>query len=194
MASFHQVSSPKPCSTSTLSIRATSPAHLIRLDLIIRIIFGVEYRSFNYSWCCLLQSPVTSTLSLLDQNILHSTLFSYGLSLRPSLNVGDQVSHPYNITFYIIVLYILIFMFSDSKLEDKRFCTEWQTSFPDFNLLFVSSRIKFGFIKFVPKYLTDPTLQSNYLSIFILWLRSFSKRIHKANSTHFYRQHTRSKI
>jgi len=33
-----------------------------------------------------------------------------------------------------IVLYILIFKFLDSNLEDKRFCTEWLQALPDLNL------------------------------------------------------------
>ena len=103
-------------------IRATCPAHLILLDFITRTILVEEYRSLSSSLCNLHHPPVTS--SLLGPNILLNTIFSNTLSFLSSLNVSDQASHPYKTTGKNIVLYILIFNFMDSNLEDKRFCTE----------------------------------------------------------------------
>ena len=95
-------------------IRATCFANLILLNLITRMIFCEEYRSLNSTLCNFPHSLVTS--SPLGPNILLSTLLSNTLSLRSSLNVSDQVSHPYKTTGKITVLYILNFMYLDSKL------------------------------------------------------------------------------
>jgi len=86
-------------------IRATCPAHLILLDFITRTILVDDYRSLG-SLFRFLHSLVASYL--LDPNILLTTLLSNTLSLRFSLNVNDQVSHPYKTTGKIIVLYTYV--------------------------------------------------------------------------------------
>jgi len=79
-----------PVYASTLSIRATWPAHL--LDCITRTILGEQCRQLSSSLCSFLHSLVTSSLS--DPNILLSTLFSNTFRLCSCLNLSDQVSHP----------------------------------------------------------------------------------------------------
>jgi hypothetical protein len=54
---------------------------------------------------------------------LLNTLYSKPLSLCSSLNVSYQVSQPNKTTGKIIVLYIVIFKFFNSKLKDQTFCT-----------------------------------------------------------------------
>jgi len=96
-------------------IRATCPAHLVLVELITRIIFVEECRSLISSLCSFLHSPVTS--SLLDPNIILSTLFSHTLSPCSSLNLlkptGHVMHHQFNIqqlyalsTLYLCVLYL----------------------------------------------------------------------------------------
>jgi hypothetical protein len=55
------------------------------------------------------------TLTVFGPSILLSALCSSTFSLCSSLNVRDQVSHSYRTTGKIIVLYIIIFTFSDSR-------------------------------------------------------------------------------
>ena len=93
------------CTSLPSPIRATCPTHLILLNFITCTILGEEYGSLSYSLCNFLHSPVTP--SLLGPNILLNTLFSNTLSLCSSLNVSNQVSHPYKTMGKIIVLYIL---------------------------------------------------------------------------------------
>jgi hypothetical protein len=45
-------------------------------------------------------------------------------SLYSSHNVRDQVQHPRKTSGKIVALYIFIFVFFESKLEDKTFGTE----------------------------------------------------------------------
>ena len=116
VVSFPQAFPLKRCINRSFSpIRATRPSHLTLLYLITQIILGHEYRTLSTSLCSCLHSPVSP--SLLGPNILLNALFSYTLSLRSSLDVSDQVSHPYKTTGKFIVLCILIFMFLDSKLR-----------------------------------------------------------------------------
>jgi hypothetical protein len=63
--------------------------------------------------------PFPCYLIPLRTNILLCTLFSNSLSLCSFLNMSNQVSHPYKTTSKIIVLYVSIFIFLDSKLKTK---------------------------------------------------------------------------
>ena len=78
-----------------------------------------------------------------------------------------EVSQPYNRR--TSVLYILIFIWLDSKLGDKRFCTEWQQAHCDFNVHLFSAWIEFWFARFVPKYLNCSALPKELIiSLYIV--------------------------
>jgi hypothetical protein len=99
--------------------------------------------------------PVTS--STFSPNILNT------LSLCTSLNVRDNVSHPYKTTCKFIVLYVLIFMFFNSRQKDESFWTEWQQALPEFRLLVTTSWIRFCLLLSFPNIWTVQYFQRIYL-------------------------------
>jgi hypothetical protein len=56
--------------------------------------------------------------------------------------MSDEVSHPYQTTGKIKVLYISVCVFLDRKLEDKMYL--------EFSLLLISSRIRFVRLRLLP--------------------------------------------
>jgi hypothetical protein len=79
----------------------------------------------NYTWWWVqVMKLLTMQFSPTSYHFITLRL-KYSLQHCSSLNVRDQVSHPYRTTGKIIVWYILICMFLDSRREDKNFWTEW---------------------------------------------------------------------
>jgi len=107
--------SPPPYALHALSI--------LFFFLITQTILGEEHRSLSSSLWSFPHYPVSS--SLIGTNIPLSTLCSNTFKILSSLNVSVRASHLYTRTGKIIVLCFLIFIFLNSKLQDKRFCTKW---------------------------------------------------------------------
>ena len=57
-------------------------------------------------------------------NVMYGVYNIQTVSLFSSLNMSDQVSHPYKTAGKIIIPYLSIFIVLNIKLENKRFCTE----------------------------------------------------------------------
>jgi hypothetical protein len=116
VVSFPQVSPLKPC------MHLSSPPYVPHVPPISvfmtwspewYLVRSTEHKARRYAVFSIPLLP----RPFLGPNILLSTLFSKTLSRHSSLNISDQVSHPYKTTGKIIVLYILIFTFLDNKLE-----------------------------------------------------------------------------
>jgi hypothetical protein len=84
--------------------------------LIVLIILSKEYKLWSSSLCSFSPAfchfiPLWSKYSSQHRVLKHP-------------HVRDQVAPPYKTTGKIIILYFLIFMFLDSRREDKSFWTE----------------------------------------------------------------------
>jgi len=147
-------------------IHATCVASFILRDWFTRIIFGEEYRSLNSSLCSLFHS---AGISFLDPSSFLTTLFSNSISLCSSLSLRDQVSHPYK-TGSVMVLHIVIFMFLNSQLEDKRFCAQWQQTFGESSQLLLPVIVMCIFMKHC--YITRPSEWTGVIrNMWIRWTK-----------------------
>ena len=94
---------------SSFTIRTTCSAHLTLLDVITRILFGEEYKS----WCSTLHNlhPVFYYLVFLRPNCLSQNQTLKNLSLYLCLICRNQVSQLYKTTAKYKVLSILIIIY-----------------------------------------------------------------------------------
>jgi hypothetical protein len=151
------------------------PAHLIILDFINLIILGREY-SFEAPHYAVL----SNLLSFYPSSIqIFSTPSSRTASVYVPSLMSETTFHTYKTTGTIIVLHILIFMFLDSRWEDKRFRTEWLQALPEYSLLLISSWIKFWLVTVVAKYLNCRMFKGSVSYIYVMILPCVQVRRHQ---------------
>ena len=110
MVSYPQVSPQEPCAHLAPPPYAPHAPHISFFSILPPAQYWVmKYRSLSSSLCNFLHYPVTS--SLLRPNTPLNTLFSNTLSLRSSLNVSDQASHPYRTMVFNIYVYLFIYLY-----------------------------------------------------------------------------------
>jgi hypothetical protein len=111
--SFPQVSAPK----ASMHLSVTLTCHIPGLSLYSCVNIWWEVEIMKLLLCNFLHFSLTS--SLLNPNIILSTLFCNYLKPVTSFSVDDQVPHPYKTIGKIIFLYMSVLMFSEHKLEQK---------------------------------------------------------------------------
>jgi hypothetical protein len=142
-------------------MRITCPVHVIALALITLILSGEVFKLWSSSFRSLLQPPTTS--SLLDQNILLSTLFANTFILCYSLSLRHKVSHTHTHTHtqnkrqnHSFIYFV--FKFLDRRWEDKRLWREKQQAFPNIVYYFLR-QCSFDFLLLFPNIWTLPHFQ-----------------------------------
>ena len=115
---FQRFPHQNPVCTSSL-LCAPCPAHLMLLNVITQIIFGEEFSLLSSALCSFLSC---SLIPFRPKYSPQHTVLKYP---QPAflLQIEQPSFTPIQHNRQITVLYILVFKFSDSKLEDTRFST-----------------------------------------------------------------------
>ena len=111
------------CASLLSPLHASYPAPLVLLDLITQIIFNEDYISWSSSLCSLLHAPVAQFLLMTRCLPQHPFLEQRQPTFLP--HCARPALTPTQNNSRIVFLYILIFVFLDSELEDKRIWGEW---------------------------------------------------------------------
>jgi hypothetical protein len=120
-----------------------------------------EWKLRNTPFCEFPQPPTNAPH--FGKSILLSTLSSNMLSLCSSLNDRDQVTLSCKTTakLQFCVFYLLCFQRANEEAKVQ--------ALPEFNLLLISSWIRFWFVTVVPKYLNCATFLKHLSAIFMSW-------------------------
>jgi len=156
-------------------ILVTCPAHLIRLNHPNNIFWGIQIFMFLIIFPCYL---VPLWPKYLRQHPIPEHPQPVWQRFTPTKNNRQ-----------IILLYILIFIYLDGKLEEKRFCTE---QFLDFSLLPILSSMEFWFVRFVHKCMKRSTLSKHLLSrkslcYYVMYLYTICEILHVVQQSQTWR-------